>query len=352
MDYKFTKPPPPPLDTANYKLGHFMQLPQEIILLIIEASGPFQKAQFSRTCHFFWKQCLKFAHTVVYYSNENLPMSKLSDTLNAIVPCSNQDFFTRVVSITTYQSEQYMSYAPLTYSLILNGFENFPQRLNLLKMSSLVFCFPDASSEAKSFNYGNQTLNFLRLRQFRNLELLVFRKLAPSYELLEFCSKNYNLKVLKILRCKLDFYTNLMKFIHLQVLVMELEHSDLLLDLPPNLEQSIIQTYGNHVGRCQYAINAISSNMLKYFEFMLDSPTRIVTVTVNLSNESRLNTIFCNGTQEQVTFRWDDDNIFSEVEAVCIRSDYYPFLDNYDRLDEVLFPECIECFFFDQLLDD
>jgi len=351
MDEIVTKSPSP-LDTANYELSLFMLFPQEMILLIIEASDSIGKALISRLCSFLWKQCLKFANHVVYYSNENLPMPKLSDTFNALVPCLNQDFFTRVISITTYQSEKYMDYAFLTYSLIVNGFEKFPQRLNLLKMSSLVFCFPDTSSKAESFNYDKQTLNFLRLHQFRNLKVLVFRKLAPSCELLDFCSKNYNLKVLKILRCKLDSYPNLKKFIHLQVLGMELEYNNLLLDLPPNLEQSILRIYGNHVGHSQQAINAIDVKMLKYFEFMLDSPTKNVTVAVNLSNESRLNTIFCNGTQKQVTFNWEDDDIFSEVEAVRIRSDYDPFLDNYDRLNGELFPECTKCSFFDPLFDD
>jgi len=330
-----------------------MQLPQEMILLIIEASSSIGKALISRVCSFLWKQCLKFANHVVYYSNENLPMPKLSNTLDALAPCLNKDFFTRVVSITTYQSEQYMDYAPLTYSLILNGFENFPQGLYLLKMSSLAFCFPDASSEAKTFNCDNQTLNFLRLHQFENLEVLVFRKLAPSYELLDFCSENYNLRVLKILCCKLNFLPNLNKFIHLQVLGMELEHSKFVLNLPPNLEKSIINFYGNHVGHCHYAINAENAKMLKYFEFILDSSITDVTVVVDLSNESRLDTIFCDGTQEQVTFNWKDDNIFSEVEAVCIRSDYgKPFMSSYNMLNRELFPKCTEYYFFDPLYDD
>jgi len=329
-----------------------VQLPQEIVLIIIEASGSFQKSQFSRTCHFFWKQCLKFAHTVVCHSDGDLPMPKVSETLDALVPCSNQDFFTRVVPITTYQSEQHMDYAPLTYSLMVNGFENFPQGLNLLKTSTLILCFPDTSSEAKLSNYDDQTLNFLGLHQFENLEALVFRKLAPSYELLDFCSKNYNLKVLKILCCKSHFCTNLKKFIHLQVLGMELEYSDLFLDLPPNLEHSILHFYGNDDGYCHHAISAENAKMLKYFELMLDSPTKNVTVIVDLSNESRLNTIFCNGTEEQVTFNWEDDNIFSEVEAVCFRSDYGdPFLCSHNKLNGELFPNCIECYAFDPLLD-
>jgi len=262
-------------------------------------------------------------------------------------------FFTRVVPITTYQSEQYMDYAPLTYSLIVNGFENFPQGLNLLKMGSLVFCFPDTSSEVESFNCNDQTLNFLRLHQFMNLEVLVFRKLAPYYELLDFCSKNYNLKVLKILCCKLNFFPNLNKFIHLQVLGMELEYSDLLLDLPPNLEQSILNFYGNDVRHCHHVINAGNAKMLKYFEFMLDSSTKNITVIVDLSNESRLNTIFCNGTQNQVIFKWKDNDIFSEVEAVCFRSDYgKPFLSNYNMLSGKLFPNCTKYYLLDPLFDD
>jgi len=330
-----------------------MQLPQEMILLIIEASSSIGKALISRLCSFLWKQCLKFANHVVYYSNENLPMPQISDTLNALAPCLNQDFFTRVVSITTYQSEQYMDYAPLTYSLILNGSKNFPQRLNLLKMSSLVFCFPDTSSEAKSFNCNNQTLNFLRLHQFKNLEVLVFRKLAPSNDLLDFCSENYNLKVLKILCCTLKFLPNLKNFIHLQVLGMELEHSNFLLNLPPNLEQFIIHFYGNYDRHCHHFINAENAKMLQYFKLMLNSSTKIVTVTVDLSNESRLNTIFCDGTQKQVTFNWEDDNIFSEVEAVCIRSDYgKPFMSNYNKLNEKLFPKCIEYYSIDKLFND
>jgi len=345
MNNKSTKSPSL-LDMANYELGHFIFLPKEIIPLIIEASDPSVKNQLSRVCHLFWKLSLKFSNTIVYYSNENLPMPKLSDTFDAITLLTNEDYFTRVISITTYQLELHMDYAPLTYSLMVNGLKIFPQGC-FSRITSLAVHFPDTyhKCEYEFSNCNANILNFLKIHQFENLEALVFSRLPPFKPLLEFCSESLMLRTLKILHCKLDPVTILDNFHHLQVLVMKLEYSGLMVNLPKDLKQFVIHIYGNRIDMHQ-SFNA-ESTKLEYFEAMFDSSNE---KSVHVTLPGSLEIIVCNGTEEQITFHTNETS-FPNVKEVYTHPDPgYPFYNDFEP-NTKMFPNCINWGYLDPPTD-